>query len=71
MGIRLSDLPPELQKQVLLMTGAPAPKVRRPRVMKLKSRLMKRCACGFEIFRPDGIYPEECDSCGNPWPTGT
>jgi hypothetical protein len=32
----------------------------------LKSRLMMRCACGFEIFRPDGNYPDTCDACGNP-----
>lgn len=66
MGIRLSDLPPEIQKQVLQLSGAPAPKERRPRVAKLKSRLMMRCACGFEIFRPDGDYPDTCDACGKP-----
>ena len=66
MAIRLSDLSPELQKQILQISGTPAPKARRPRVLKVKSRLMRRCSCGFEIFRPDGIYPDTCDACGKP-----
>jgi len=68
MGISLSDLPPELRRQVLAqMDPASGPKPRRPRVMKPKSTLMKRHVCGFEIFRPDGAYPDRCDSCGKPW----
>lgn len=66
MAIRLTDLSPELQRQILAQAGTPAPGPRRPRVMKLKSRLMRRCKCGFEIFRPDGLYPETCDACGKP-----
>jgi hypothetical protein len=65
-AIRLSDLPPELQRQIRAQVGEPAAAPRRPRVLKPKSRLMRRCSCGFEIFRPDGVYPETCDACGKP-----
>ena len=66
MAIRLSDLPADLQRQIMAQVGKPVAAPRRPRVAKLKSRLMRRCSCGFEIFRPDGIYPETCDACGKP-----
>ena len=70
MGISLSDLPPELQRRILQQLPVEArPKPRRPRVAKLRSRLMRRHSCGFEIFRPDGAYPDRCDSCGKPWPS--
>jgi len=67
MAIRLSDLPAELQRQIMAQVGKPAAAPRRPRVPKLKSQLMRRHSCGFEIFRPDGIYPDRCDSCGKQW----
>lgn len=71
MALRLSDLPKDLQRQVLEQLGdrAPAAVRRKPRAAAVKSRLMKVCpACRCEIFRPDGIYPERCDGCGNRWP---
>lgn len=69
--IRLSGLPPELQRQILEQAGeAPTRKApQRARAVVLKSTLMQRCACGFEIFRPDGNYPKTCDGCGRRWPT--
>jgi hypothetical protein len=67
MNLRMSDLPPELQRQLLDGMGA-TPRARRPKSRPIRSGLMKSCACGFQIFRPDGAYPEECDGCGNLWP---
>lgn len=67
MGVPLSSLPPDLQKQLLEQAG------KRPRTTVLKqsrppkkppSTMMRRCVCGFEIFRPDGVYPDQCDGCG-------
>lgn len=72
MAIRLSDLPKDLQRQVLDQLGEKSPAPRKARVAKVKSRLMRVCpTCRFEIFRPDGNYPEDCDSCGTPWPDAT
>ena len=71
MALRLSDLPKDLQRQVLDQIGetSAAPARRKPRAAAVKSRLMKVCpACRYEIFRPDGIYPERCDGCGGRWP---
>jgi hypothetical protein len=69
MNLRLSDLPPELRRQLAERMGmSPVSEPRRHRVVKPRSRLMRRCPCGFEIFRPNGIYPEDCDGCGKPWP---
>jgi len=72
MPVRLSDLPPELQRQVLAqLGGSPAKKTsQRPRTVKLRSTLMQRCVCGFEMFRPDGIYPKACYGCGRRWQIG-
>jgi hypothetical protein len=68
MAIRISDLPPELRRQLLDQT-APAPVARRPRrKAPPRSGLMRVCSCRCEIFRPDGIYPEACDGCGQKWP---
>ena len=67
MGIRLSDLPPELRRRVLAETGT-APAARRPRTAAPQRHLERLCACGFEMFRPDGQYPDDCDGCGAPWP---
>jgi hypothetical protein len=70
MGIKLSDLPPELRRHVLEVSGLkPAPAVpRSPKARKASSGLMRVCSCLFEIFRPDGSYPERCDGCGTKWP---
>ena len=69
MGIPLSTLPPELQRRILEETGATPPRRRRaPAAKPHRSTLMRACACGFEIFRPHGQYPECCDGCGDPWP---
>jgi|GEM_PF-3195125 len=71
MGIPISSLPPDLQRQLLLRAGKkPRPQTpKRPRApKKTPSTLMRRCACGFEIFRPDGQYPERCDGCGRRCP---
>ena len=67
----MSSLPPDLQRHVLEQVGAPVrtPAPRRPRVAKRPSGLMRVCSCRFEIFRPDGIYPDHCDGCGQPWPS--
>lgn len=66
MSIRLSDLPPDLQRRILgekrfktASSGSPKAKGSRSR-----SSLMKVCACGSEIFRPDGHYPAVCVGCG-------
>ena len=67
MGIPLSSLPADLQRQLLgEAKGMPRPVVpRRPRAPKKQpSKLMQICPCGFQIFRPDGQYPERCDGCG-------
>ena len=70
MAIRLSSLPAELQRRLLEEAGVnPAPVERRPRrKTALRSGLMRVCSCRFEIFRPDGNYPECCDGCGRKWP---
>jgi len=71
MGIRLSDLPPDLRRRVLEDAGiakAPAP-VRRPKAPRPVDRLSRVCACRFEMFRPDGNYPDHCDGCGAAWPS--
>lgn len=66
MTIRLSDLPPELRRRVLQETGFKPGRARLPRVRRSPNRgLMRICSCRFEIFRPDGIYPEICDGCGS------
>lgn len=65
MKIRLSDLPPDLQRRVLEESGL-KPAAPRPRraARPAKSGLMRVCSCRCEIFRPDGNYPETCDGCG-------
>jgi len=70
MAIRLSSLPPELQRRLLEAAGPePAALAPRPRRKAApRSRLMRICACLCEIFRPDGIYPDCCDGCGRKWP---
>jgi hypothetical protein len=70
MALRLSDLPPELRRQVLEQAGvAPAaPRPRKPRRAKTAGGMMRICSCLCEIFRPDGDYPERCDGCGGRWP---
>ena len=69
MGINLSDLAPELRRQILDQAGIKAaPAVRQARRKPAaRSALMRRCSCLFEIFRPDGDYPADCDGCGKPW----
>jgi hypothetical protein len=67
MAIKLSALPPDLQRLVLQQAGAGAP-VRRPRTAAKRTRLPKSCPCGFEMYRPDGRYPDRCDGCGSAWP---
>jgi len=74
MGIPLSSLPPDLQKRLLEEAGK-RPKTTVPERKKTlrkapspKSTMMHRCVCGFEIFRPDGVYPERCDGCGKKSP---
>jgi hypothetical protein len=71
MAIRLSSLPPDLQRRLLEAAGpAPAPPVRAPRRKAApRSGLMKVCSCRCEIFRPDGNYPDSCDGCGRKWPS--
>jgi hypothetical protein len=67
MKIRLSDLPADLQRRVLEENGLKPSAARPPRARRpaQRSRLMQRCSCGFEIFRPDGVYPGTCDGCGS------
>jgi hypothetical protein len=67
MAIKLSSLPPELQQLVLRQAGL-KPAVRRPAPAARRTRLPKSCSCGFEMYRPDGCYPDRCDGCGEPWP---
>jgi len=70
MDIKLSALPPELQRRLLQEMGprTAAAGPRRPAPAKKQpSRLMRVCSCRFEIFRPDGDYPEHCDGCGKKW----
>jgi len=70
MAIRLSSLPPELQRRLLDAAGPePAPLVRprRPKPER-RPRLTRVCECLCEIYRPDGNYPESCDGCGRNWP---
>jgi hypothetical protein len=72
MGIKLSDLPPELRARVLEAAGpgsdpAALPR-RKPRAEPRQVRLGRICSCLFEMFRPDGVYPDHCDGCGRPWP---
>lgn len=68
MPIRFKDLPPELQRRAVEAAGLkPRASRKRPAPAVLKSRLMKVCACGSEIFRPDGLYPEICAACGQPF----
>jgi len=70
MGIRLSSLPADLQRRILQQAGLPrAPRApRRPKAPPALRPLSRACACGFEMFRPDGDYPDLCDGCGAPWP---
>jgi hypothetical protein len=70
MGIKLSALPPELRRLVLEAAGpgSTAPPRRKPRAAADRVRLGRICSCLFEMFRPDGVYPEHCDGCGRPWP---
>lgn len=67
MAIKLSALPPDLQRLVLAQAGMKSP-ARRPRAAAIRPRLPKHCTCGFEMFRPDGHYPDRCDGCGGEWP---
>ena len=66
MAIKLSALPPDVQRFVLQQAGM-KPATRRPRVTAKRTRLPKSCRCGFEMYRPDGVYPDRCDGCGEPW----
>lgn len=66
MAIKLSALPPDLQRLVMAQAGMKTP-ARRPRAAAIRSRLPKHCACLFEMYRPDGNYPDECPGCGQPW----
>jgi len=68
MAIKLSSLPPDLQRLVLEQTGMKAPPKRRPRAAQIKCQLERVCSCGFQMFRPDGNYPDSCDGCGCDWP---
>ena len=68
MGIKLSDLPPDLQQRIRSESGLPLKAPRQPRARQPRSRWMRRCACLCEIFRPDGQYPDRCDGCGQTWP---
>lgn len=71
MGIPISSLPADLQRQLLADAKlGPRPAApRRPRAPKKQpSKLMKTCQCGFQIFRPDGRYPDRCDGCGKRCP---
>lgn len=71
MGIPLSSLPPDLQKRLLEQAGK-RPRTTVPAQSKVPkkppSTMMHRCVCGFEIFRPDGVYPDQCDGCGKKAP---
>jgi hypothetical protein len=70
MAIRISSLPPELQRRLLEALGPnPAPVVRRTRRQASRpAPFGKVCSCLCVIFRPDGKYPECCDGCGRKWP---
>jgi hypothetical protein len=69
MAIKLSDLPPELRRLVLAEAGLkPTAPQRRPRILRTTPRLSRVCSCLFEMFRPDGDYPDRCDGCGGEWP---
>jgi len=67
MAIKLSALPADLQRLVLQRAGVKA-SARRPRPAAIRTRLPKVCPCGFEMYRPDGVYPDRCDGCGDAWP---
>ncbi len=69
MDIKLASLPPDVRRRILGQTDlkpASGPS-RRPRTRTAPGRLMRVCSCRFEIFRPDGLYPERCDGCGCKW----
>jgi hypothetical protein len=66
MAIKLSALPADLQRLVLQRAGVKVP-ARRPRPAAIRTRLPKTCPCGFEMYRPDGRYPDHCDGCGAPF----
>lgn len=66
MAIKLSALPPDVRRLVLAQAGM-KPGVRRPRSAPRRTRLPQSCPCGFEMYRPDGRYPDRCDGCGEPW----
>ncbi len=70
MAIKLSDLPPDLRRRVMAEAGLKpsAPALRRPRPVRTTPRLSRVCSCLFEMFRPDGDYPDRCDGCGAAWP---
>jgi hypothetical protein len=68
MAIKLSSLPPDLQRLVLAQAGMKAPPKRQPRRSAIPCRLERVCRCGFQMFRPDGNYPDCCDGCGCEWP---
>jgi hypothetical protein len=68
MAIKLSSLPADVQRLVLAQAGLKAP-ARRFRSPALRTRLPKVCSCGFEMYRPDGRYPDRCDGCGGAWPS--
>jgi hypothetical protein len=69
MGLKISTLPPELQRRILEEAGLkPAAAVRRrPKTRPSTARLARVCSCLCEIYRPDGRYPERCDGCGSKW----
>jgi hypothetical protein len=67
MAIKLSSLPPDLRRLVLAQAGM-KPSVRRPKAAPVRHHLPRVCSCGFEMYRPDGHYPEACDGCGLDWP---
>ena len=66
MKLKLSDLPPDLRRHVLEQVDLPPAAAPRPRPRALPSGpLVLVCTCGSAIFRPDGVYPETCDGCGD------
>lgn len=67
MSIKLSALPPDVQRLVLQQAGRRAP-ARRKASKPIPAHLERVCSCLFEMFRPDGNYPDECPGCGRAWP---
>jgi hypothetical protein len=61
--LKFSQLPKAIQAQVLGELGrAQRPRPKAPKSLPASAGI-RTCACGSQIYRPDGRYPAACDVC--------